>query len=174
MTAPCACALAAGTASQRPNSDAATTRTRRNVVLVVISHPRGEKGEKPLCTYGRFACCRARSCASAASLRPRYLAGHVTGTATKNRKPPLSRRRSISASGEDSVGISMTTGRNNSGGMTKRHMHHLGRPLGVANRPGRVERAGTYRRVQSAARSTRIHSNPFRGSAHPPVKQAPR
>src|SRR5689334_20234202 len=51
-----ACALAAGTASQRLNSDAATTRARWNVVLVVISLPRGDKGGLQPFTYGRFAC----------------------------------------------------------------------------------------------------------------------
>ncbi len=64
----------------------------------------------------------------------------------------------------------MTTGRINSAGMTKRHMHCLGRPLDVASRPGRVERAGTYRQVQSAARSTRIHSSPFHGPSGSPCE----
>ena len=93
----------------------------------------------------------------------------------KNRKPPLSRRRSFSASGEDSEGTSMTTGRINSGGMTKRHMHCLGRPLDVASRPGRGERAGTYR---EAHKCRKIDSDTFqsvpRPLAHLPVKQAPR
>src|SRR5262245_37449364 len=107
MTAAWACALAAGTASQRLNNDAATTRARCNVVLVVISHPRGEKGGLPLCTYGRFACCRARSFTSTAPLRPRFATVYVTGTATKTAKPPQSRRRSISAFWRD-LGVVLT------------------------------------------------------------------
>jgi len=59
------------------------------VVLVVISHPRGEKGGLPLCTYGRFACCRARSFhlyrVTWTSDRGRSRRGHRN----KNRKPPL-------------------------------------------------------------------------------------
>src|SRR5215467_8844843 len=77
-----ACALAAGTASQRLNNDAATTRTRCNVVLVVISHPRGVKGDcHSAPTVGSPAVVRGLA---PSSRRHQPLAiTHVTGTATK-------------------------------------------------------------------------------------------
>ncbi len=157
MTAAWACALA-GTASQRLSNDAATTRARCNVVLVVISLPRGGKTGD---------CDSAPTVDSPAVVRVLlrvllrdFLQPPAT---TKTSKPPRSRRRSIRAYGEE-PGRLMPTGRINSEGMTKRHIECIGGPRDVVGRPGAWQ-AG--RNVKPRPQCRKINSNTFTSVPRP-------